>query len=74
MATRLQRYEELLHRHGIKLDELDDPGISGPPEVASTNIGGGGPSHRSDIAGKDGLPLYAHKYVILWSGSAIHSC
>lgn len=64
MAARLQRYEELLHRHGIKLEELDDPGTLKAPEVASTNIGGVNPSHGSDIAGKDGLPLYTtHTYV-----------
>lgn len=67
MAARLQRYEELLHRHGIKLDELDDPGISGTSDVASTKIEGVNPSYRPGIAGKDGIPLYAPKYVPLSS-------
>lgn len=66
MAARLQRYEELLHRHGIKFDELDEPSISGSSDVANTNIGGDYThSYRPDIAGKDGVPLYPHKYVIL---------
>ncbi|KFY83884.1 hypothetical protein V500_09813 [Pseudogymnoascus sp. VKM F-4518 (FW-2643)] len=65
VAARLQRYEELLHRHGIKLDELDDPGISGTPDVASTKIEGVSPSYGPGIAGKDGIPLYAHNN--LWS-------
>lgn len=64
MAARLQRYEELLHRHGIRLEELDYPSTSKAREVASTNIGGDNPSHESGIAGKDGLPLYTtHTYV-----------
>ena len=63
MAARLQRYEELLRRHGINLDELDDPVISAPPGVASASVDDASLSHRSGVAGKDGLPLYAHKYV-----------
>ncbi|KFY65108.1 hypothetical protein V496_02853 [Pseudogymnoascus sp. VKM F-4515 (FW-2607)] len=66
VAARLQRYEELLHRHGIKFDELDEPSISGSSDVANTNIGGDYThSYRPDIAGKDGVPLYPHNN--LWS-------
>ncbi|OBT72758.1 hypothetical protein VF21_08996 [Pseudogymnoascus sp. 05NY08] len=65
VAARLQRYEELLRRHGIKLDELDEPAIPEPPGVASANIDGANPSHRFGAGGKDGLPLYAPNN--LWS-------
>lgn len=64
MAARLQRYEELLRRHGIKLDELDDPVISARPGIASASVDGANSSHISAVVGKDGLPLYAPKYVI----------
>lgn len=63
MAARLQRYEELLHRHGIKFDELDEPSISGSSDVANTGVDYSH-SYRPGIAGKDGVPLYPHKYVI----------
>ncbi|KFZ20378.1 hypothetical protein V501_00170 [Pseudogymnoascus sp. VKM F-4519 (FW-2642)] len=65
VAARLQRYEELLRRHGIKLDELDDPVISARPGVASASVDGANSSHISAVVGKDGLPLYAPNN--LWS-------
>ncbi|KFY41618.1 hypothetical protein V494_02888 [Pseudogymnoascus sp. VKM F-4513 (FW-928)] len=64
VAARLQRYEELLHRHGIKLDELDDPDTPEAREKARASTGGVHPGLEPASAGKEGLVYVQNN---LWS-------